>query len=273
MEICSVCINFKYYLANQKIDLAFVDSYLAGEQIYREIQSSVNKLVCIDDTNRIKYPFGSTILNPGFGGKYLPYNHKDNVILTGEDYILLRKPFREKFIIPQIKEKVERIFLSIGGDDKWNYTPQILILLKEKFPNVLKEVIVSAGYKNLEEINAVSDDKTNIHLGLSAEEMRELMLTVDLAITAGGQTTYELACCCVPMLIVQTVDNQSGNIKGFNELGLFTINTNESKILLKNLSEKLDQLKSKVIRYNHKKILSHIKSDNKKKFEELVSME
>ena len=46
------------------------------------------------------------------------------------------------------------------------------------------------------------------------------MLSVDLAITAGGQTTYELARCGVPMIMIEVVSNQQGNIRGFNELGI-----------------------------------------------------
>ena len=40
---------------------------------------------------------------------------------------------------------------------------------------------------------------------------------MDFAITAGGQTTYELDRCGVPMVIIQTADNQAGNIRGFVE--------------------------------------------------------
>ena len=49
--------------------------------------------------------------------------------------------------------------------------------------------------------------------------MRDLMLSVDVAITAAGQTTYELMSCGVPMIPIKVVDNQKWNILGLQNEG------------------------------------------------------
>ncbi len=49
------------------------------------------------------------------------------------------------------------------------------------------------------------------------------MMEADLAISAGGQTLYELACVGCPTVAVQTADNQNGQLCVFEESGFLRI--------------------------------------------------
>ena len=49
--------------------------------------------------------------------------------------------------------------------------------------------------------------------------MHALMESVDLAITAGGQTLYELACVGTPSICIEVVDNQRDDIREFQKKG------------------------------------------------------
>ncbi len=231
------------FLTKNKVNTSIVDSYLASETIYQILFLSSEKLVCIDDTNRISYPQNSIILNPGFGGNYLDYNRKEKKILTGVEFVLLRKPFREKFNYLEKKKNIESILITVGGDDRMNLVPEILKILKhENFDKCKKEIIIGPSFKNREEIKKESDSFTNLYQGLNAEEIRDLMLSVDLAITAGGQTTYELARCGIPMIILETIDNQKGNVKGFFDSGISSIiYLDEGELLLPKLKEYLHE--------------------------------
>ena len=110
-------------LIKKNTRFAFVDSYLAEKEIYEVLQKKV-QLVAIDDTNRISYPKKSIILNPGFGGNYIDYAHEKTKVLSGADFVLLRKPFRKKIKIPVVKVEIESVFITVGGDDKLNLTPK-----------------------------------------------------------------------------------------------------------------------------------------------------
>jgi len=212
------------YLQENKVQVAFVDSYLADQTIYQVLSDFSEKLVCIDDNNRLFYPKRASILNPGFGGNYLNYDKSRNKIFTGAEYVLLRKPFREDFLMPEIKENIESMLITVGGEDTNNLVPLLISILKEEgFHNCKKEVIVGPGFKNMEEIKKASDPNTNLHQGLSGLQIRDLMLSVDLGITAGGQTTYELAKCGIPMIIIETVGNQKQNVKGFEDIGIHSV--------------------------------------------------
>lgn len=63
----------------------------------------------------------------------------------------------------------------------------------------------------------MASDKIKIFENLDAEGMKNLMLSVDIAISAGGQTTYELARVGVPSILIAVSDNQISNCKGWQE--------------------------------------------------------
>ncbi len=256
-------VILKKILDKHNISIAFVDSYLAEANIYEIISKKVKKLISIDDTNRISYPFGSTILNPGFGGNYIEYNTYRNQIFSGAEYVLLRKPFREKFVIPDLRENIESILITVGGEDRLNIVPKILNLLKDKYPNKKKQIVIGPAFKNLDEILNYKDKNTYFHKNLNAYTMRELLLSVDLAITAGGQTTYELVQCNIPMVIVEVVKNQEKNIRRFSELGIYNLLGYEDNVeFLNQLSEILCKLESKDQRIFQREKFTHLQNNH-----------
>ncbi|MBK9502057.1 MAG: UDP-2,4-diacetamido-2,4,6-trideoxy-beta-L-altropyranose hydrolase [Leptospiraceae bacterium] len=233
-------------LVKYNISIAFVDSYLASENIYEIICKRVKKLISIDDTNRIPYPDDSIILNPGFGGNYIDYARNPIQILSGAEFTLLREPFRKKFTIPEIREKIQSVLITVGGEDRLNLVPKILNWLNRKYPEWKKQVLVGPAFKNLEEISDSQSNNIIFHENLDATAIRDLMLSVDMAITAGGQTTYELARCGTPMVMIEVVCNQGGNIRGFNELGVPSLMGYEDNVeFINQLSELVKKLDSK----------------------------
>ena len=247
-------------LIKKNIRFVFVDSYLADKEVYEIIQSNV-QLIVIDDTNRIPYPKESIILNPGYGGNYIDYAHEKTKLLSGADFVLLRKPFREKFLISEIREKIESVLITVGGDDKLNLTPKILDWLNHNYPHWKKQILIGPAFKNIGEITSIQNKNVFFHKNLDATAIRDLMLSVDLAITAGGQTTYELARCGVPMIMIEVVSNQRGNIRGFNELGIPCLEGyKENTEFINQLSNYVEKLESFDLRNTIREKYSQIHS-------------
>ncbi|ABZ94479.1 Glycosyltransferase [Leptospira biflexa serovar Patoc strain 'Patoc 1 (Ames)'] len=195
----------------------YIDSYLAPFSIYEELKKQSDELICIDDNNRIPYPIGSTILNPGYPGLFIEYDKSKYKVLTGKKEVLLRKPFRDEFVIPKRNIPLLKVLITLGGADPNLYSEAFLNILCKEFPELEKHLIIGPGFSNEKNLASLSDSKTFFYKNLSALEMRDLMLTMDFAITAGGQTTYELDRCGVPMVMIKTFENQLGNIRGFFE--------------------------------------------------------
>lgn len=217
----------KDYLSNllYEKDCAIIDSYLANKDIYEYIAYRVKKALYIDDNMRINYPKG-IVCNPSIYGKELKYPFKEDMkYLLGIDYVILRKEFIN---IPEkkFKDKIEDILITFGGSDITNMTPKILKELRKNYSQVNKHVIIGKGFNNLEEIKNISDEKTFFYYSLDAEEMKNLMLKCDFAISAAGQTIYELLRVGILFIPIQVADNQENNIRGLEKIGIKALDEN-----------------------------------------------
>ena len=223
-------------------DYVIVDSYLADSNVYEIISDNCSVALYIDDYMRIDYPKG-IVVNPSLYGNRLPYKKRENVqYLGGSDYIIVRPEFQN--IIPKERNNDRnQILITMGGSDIINLTPFILKTISEELSAAKKHVVIGAGFSNIREIELAADDNTILHKSLSASQMRDLMLSVNVAVTAAGQTIYELMTCGVPIIAIKVIDNQKWNIMELQERGFICIDATErhfdiSAISWKELIEK-----------------------------------
>jgi len=195
-------------------DIAIIDSYLADISLYNTLSELVKLAAYIDDNKRLNYPKG-IVINGSIYAEELNYPHKNGVTyLLGTKYTPLRKEFWE---VPEkkIKEKIESIMITFGGDDAKNMTPKILAFLNDKYPNLIKNVIIGKAFQNIDEIKKCTDKNTNLIYYPDAEKMKEVMLKSDIAISAGGQTLYEFARVGMSTIGICIADNQLGIIEAW----------------------------------------------------------
>jgi len=213
----------KDWLINQ-IDtqghIVIIDSYYADEFFCNKIYQTANKVIFFDDYNRINYP-GGLVLNSVLNADRLLYSENQSITyLLGSKY----HPFRQEFWEAkqkEIKSKVEKILITFGGSDMTNETPQILKMLTLKYPDIKKHVIIGSGFSNIHEIETESDKNTILIYSPNAEQMKTEMQDCDLAISAAGQTTYELARIGTPSLIKKIAENQDCVINSWVEQECF----------------------------------------------------
>ena len=199
-------------------DIAIIDSYLADISLYNKIANLVKTPVYIDDNKRLNYSNG-IVVNGNIHAEKLKYPKKDGIIyLLGTKYTPLRKEFWE---VPEkkIKENIESIMVTFGGDDAKNMTLKILAFLKDKYPNLIKNVIIGRSFQNIDEIKKCADKNTNLSYYPNAEKMKGIMFESDIAISAGGQTLNELASVGVPIIGVCMAKNQLESIKEWKRIG------------------------------------------------------
>ncbi|MGO9014984.1 MAG: PseG/SpsG family protein [Dissulfurispiraceae bacterium] len=223
-------------------DIAIIDSYLADLNFYREVSDSARVPVYIDDNKRVDYPKG-VVVNGSISAELLHYPSREHIAyLLGPEYIPQRKEF---WNVPdkEIREKVESIMITFGGDDPRNITPAVLRLLVTRYPLIAKNVIIGRGYRNADEIKTAADGRTELIYFPGAEGMKSVMLESDLAISAGGQTLYELARVGVPAVVVAVADNQFNHARGWQRTGFIEYaGWWEDGMLLDNVDGALKQL-------------------------------
>jgi spore coat polysaccharide biosynthesis predicted glycosyltransferase SpsG len=222
--------------------LVVVDSYIAGREIYEDISGSARLGLFIDDYKRLDYPPG-VVLNGGVYAEELCYPERTGVrYLLGPKYIPLRSAFW-KIGKKAIRKRLRRVLITFGGDDTRNMTPRVVNLLLETRKDLELFVVVGKGFGNKDGIYRFRHEGVKIFEGLSAEGMRDIMLSVDVAISAGGQTTYELARTGTPTILVAVAENQLLNCKGWEKQGsALYAGWWEEKVLMENLLSALNRL-------------------------------
>lgn len=199
-------------------EIAIVDSYLADTSLYNDLSTSIRTPVYIDDNMRIDYPRG-IVVNGSIYAEEMNYAEREGVThLLGIKYFPLRKEFWE---VPEkeIKKNIESVIVTFGGDDKRGMTTKVLKLLVENHPSLIKKVIIGKGFKDIKAIEKAKDKKTELIYYPNAASMKDVMLESDLAISVGGQTSYELARIGIPTIATAVADNQLNNIKGWQMAG------------------------------------------------------
>ena len=170
----------------------------------------------IDDFNDYCYERGVTIDWTIFADAI--HHNRNKVNLLGTEFIALRKAFWE-VDEKDVAMEVGTIMLTMGGSDIRNMTPRILKRLRNEFPQVNIDVIIGKGFSSIGQIESLADDKINLIHFPDAEKMKQVMNDSDVAISAGGQTLYELARMGVPTIAVSIIDNQQYDIDGLQKAG------------------------------------------------------
>ncbi|RAX57480.1 hypothetical protein CCZ01_05720 [Helicobacter monodelphidis] len=226
----------------QSADIVVIDSYLLPLESYCFVADSVSESLYFDDTMRLQYPRG-IILNPALGALKLPYKEsKNHRLFIGVQYALLRKEFRYLFNTPPIKifrNEIQKIIISGGGGK-----------IGEKYSQKIKALI----NKHFSHIQV---DYLNPQKGLNAQEIKELFLNSDLAISAAGGTLNELAICGTPSIIFCLVENQIYNFRAWTETNYMIPFESDSQCLVnqkndliweQNLLQNIERMQSKSLR-------------------------
>lgn len=195
-------------------DIVIIDSYIADISVYGGVSKIVKTPVYIDDTIRLDYPEG-IILNGCIGAENFKYPRSNNkTYLLGIKYQSLRKSFWN-IQKRDVKKQVSDILITFGGTDLRNLTPKVLQFLTQEFPLLNKHIVIGNGFDNVVEIENLKDAKTFLYYNPNDKEMKFLMLKSDIAISAAGQTLYELAATSTLTIAIGIAENQTNNINGW----------------------------------------------------------
>lgn len=208
----------------QEISSLLIDSYFVTEAYLKEI-GKYTKIIYIDDINQFLYPVDLLVNYNIYAGE-LEYEKRyreaglDTKFLLGCSYV----PLREEFccIDRKISETVSRVLITSGGTDSWDAVGGILETFAEKqwFGMTEFHVILGRFNKNREKLEKRWEDHKNVVLLSNIKNMAEQMKQCDIAVTAGGVTTYELCAVGIPSVMYTLADNQMDIANTVSRLGI-----------------------------------------------------
>ncbi len=131
-------------------------------------------------------------------------------LLLGLKYAILRPEFPPKDF-PSPGRSIKQILVTFGGGDDRGAIEFVLSTLLP-IVNLSVRFLVITGKNNPRnpEIQSWVDNHggDRVILAIDPASVSTQMAGCDLAIMAGGTTTYEAVCCSLPMILIAIADNQ-----------------------------------------------------------------
>ena len=189
-----------------------LDGYHFTPDYQKAIRDTGILLLVIDDMNHLPHYHADILLNQNINAPGLHYHcDEDATLLLGTRYVLLRREFlKYRDFKRQIPERAKNILVTLGGGDPDNVTIKVIEAIKLlNNQNLEVKVVVGPSNPHVAEIkNSMLSALCPMHCIENAENMPELMVWADMAISAGGSTCWELAFMGLPSLLVILAENQ-----------------------------------------------------------------
>ncbi len=221
-----------------------VDSYALDSKWEKYLRPYVNKIMVVDDlANR---PHDCDLLLDQNYYKNLE-NRYDGLVpshcrkLLGPKYVLLRPEFHEaKKNLRKRDGKVRRILVFFGGSDPTNETVKALEAIKSlNRPEIAVDVVVGAANPHKEQVKKICNQMPNTTYYCQVENMAELMANADLAIGAGGATTWERLYLELPTIAIAVAKNQVETLEALGEAGIVSYFGESSEVSQENLVSRI----------------------------------
>ena len=202
------------YLAHDvDSDWVVVDGYHFGSDYQRAIKRFDLCLLFIDDNGHADHYYADIVLNQNFHAKEALYRNREpyTKLLLGNRYVLLRREFWSwRGWNRETPEVARKVLVTLGGSDPDNVTLEVIRALEQAEVDGLEAVVVvGAVNPRYDELNKLLESsKYNIRLESNVRDLPSLMAWADIAISAGGSTSWELAFMGLPSLVIILAENQ-----------------------------------------------------------------
>jgi UDP-2,4-diacetamido-2,4,6-trideoxy-beta-L-altropyranose hydrolase len=202
-----------HILGENIVDFLIVDHYGLDERWENLLRPYVKKILVIDDLANRRHDCDLLLdQNESLNGasRYLGLVPENCQLLIGCRYALLRSEYAKfrKMLQPRTKE-VRRILIFFGGSDAHNMTGlAIAVLSSPEFLYLHLDVVVGAMNPHRLQLEEQANLRQNTTLYSPRPHLADLMAQADLAIAAGGTTTWELACMGLPSIVITVAENQ-----------------------------------------------------------------
>lgn len=227
------------------VDWLIVDHYEIDYRWEQAMRPKCKRLMVIDDLVDRRHDC-DVLLDQTFGRREDEYDAltPDGCrILTGTPYALLRPEFaanRPAALARRAAGKgVAHVLVSMGGFDPENRTLDVIETLADTDYAGRLTVTVVLGAQAPDagaSLAALAGSFADLDVRQRVDNMAELMAAADLAVGAGGTTSWERCCMGLPSLICIMADNQRDIAEKLEAAGAVSVWASRSE-----LREQLDK--------------------------------
>ena len=195
----------------KKIPLLIADSYHSSASTWTDYRQRARRLLVMDDFGDVRTSPDWIVNSSPFAHRYAYQKVRAHSLMLGPLFHPLRREFWPKKAAKPIARSLKNVLVILGGGDTGLYLSKILRAVRAALAHVKMHAVVGPYTK-------VTDEAADVIIHRSPKNLRAVMEKCELAVSAAGQTLFELAACGIPTLAIQFVANQTPNYTGFRDL-------------------------------------------------------
>jgi UDP-2,4-diacetamido-2,4,6-trideoxy-beta-L-altropyranose hydrolase len=200
-------------IGDEHADWLIVDHYAIDYRWEAQLRSVCKRIMVIDDLADRNHDCDLLLdqnLVTNWQDRYAARVRENCCCLLGPDYALLQPQYSQ--LHPRIPPRiapVQRIFVYFGGADHRNLTGLAIdAFISLGRPDIAFDVVINPDGEHAETTREKVRGHVNIVLHENLASLAHLMGQADLAIGAGGATSWERCCLGLPSIVVTLAENQ-----------------------------------------------------------------
>ncbi len=206
------------------IDWLIVDHYAIDISWEQRMRAVTGSILAIDDLADRKHDCDILLdqnLNDRLDKRYSSLVPKGCQLLCGPKYALLRPQFLvDEYSQLERNSSVQNLLIFFGEVDATGETLKTCrALLSLDNKSIRADVIAGPSNPQHSEIKKLCDSHPQLRHHAHVENMAAMMAKADLAVGAGGTTTWERAWLGLPTIIIVVAENQIEGANGMAKAG------------------------------------------------------
>ena len=188
----------------------------------KNVRVNIKKIIVIDDLANRKHECDILIDQNFYENmekrytKLIP-NYCEQCI--GPRFTLLRPEFFNARKNLKRKKQFKRILISFGGSDPSNETKKAILAIKDLEKKYKIDVIVGSNNPNKKQITNICSKISFCNFYEQVENISKYMKKADLAIGAGGTSTWERCCLGLPTIVTSLSKDQEKINENLSKIG------------------------------------------------------
>jgi UDP-2,4-diacetamido-2,4,6-trideoxy-beta-L-altropyranose hydrolase len=221
-------------------NLLIIDSKLVDCN-YPDRFRETSFVACIDDEKFRDLTCDALINNNIWATSDSYPQRKGRTLLLGPEYNLIRQSFFELAHTKKDRGALPRVLITMGGEDPLNHSLWFLENFQTELSQCEVIVIVGPSHPAPATIRNMSAAYTLLTVVEGSNDITPHMVGVDLAVSAGGTTCYELVAAQIATLALAIEPHQAEMIKKLEAAGCLVSLGGAADVSIRTVREQIDK--------------------------------